>query len=150
MQERYGLSGRSPARFLLPAVVVLAFVGALTFVTAMLVTRDPVSGQVLTWTVVSPDRVDLTLRISSSGRDDVTCVVRAQDLTMVDVAYVEIDLTPEQQASLVPYSLRTLARAATVSVLGCATGGSPEGIPPPQFPPGVVPPEQPWTDSASG
>lgn len=150
MQERYGLSGRPKARYLLPGIVILAFVGVLAFITTTLITRDAVSGQVLTWTVVSPDRVDLTLRISSSERDDVTCVVRAQDLTMIDVAYVAIDLTPEEQASLVPYSLRTLARAATVSVLGCATGGSPTGIPPPQFPPGVVPPEQPWTDSASG
>jgi hypothetical protein len=150
MQERYGLSGRSPVRLLLPAAVILAFVGALAFVTTMLLTRETASGQVLTWTAVSPDRVDLTLRITSSGRDDVTCVVRAQDRTMIDVAYVAIPLTPEQQATLVPYSLRTLARAATVSVLGCATGGLPQGIPPPQFPPGVVPPDQPWTDSASG
>lgn len=150
MQERYGLARRSPARFLLPVAVIAVFIGALAVVTAVLLTRDPVSGQVLTWTVVGPDRVDITLRISSSQQDDVTCVVRAQDITMIDVAYTPIDLTPEQQGVLFPYSLRTLAPAATVSVLGCATGAMPTGIPPPQFPPGVVPPEQPWTDSASG
>jgi hypothetical protein len=150
MQQRYGLARQSPARFLLPGAVIAVFVAALAVVTTLLVTRDAVSGQVLTWTVVSPDRVDLTLRISSSEREPVTCVVRAQDITMVDVAYTEVELTPEQQGELVPYSLRTLAPAATVAVLGCATGAVPTGIPPPQFPPGVVPPEQPWTDSASG
>ena len=42
------------------------------------------------------------------------------------------------------FALRTLAPAYTVELLGCATGAAPK-VPPPQFPPGVVPPAQPYS-----
>ncbi len=42
------------------------------------------------------------------------------------------------------YALRTLAPAYTTELLGCAVGEAPRVIQP-QFPPGVVPPDQPFS-----
>ena len=37
------------------------------------------------------------------------------------------------------------APAFIVEILACEAGSPPQRVVPPQFPPGVVPPEQPWT-----
>jgi hypothetical protein len=138
MQERYGLNRSRTGTRIVATLVIVAFVLALGYV-AWSITRPRAEGRLITWSTVSPDRADLTF---DASEPHATCVVRAQDEQHVDVAYATItDVTGR-----VSFRLRTLAPAYVVEVLGCSGTGAPEVIPP-QFPPGVVPPTQPWTPS---
>lgn len=150
MQARYGLDRRPVGRWIAVGVVVLAFTGILIGVGALLGSRDSVQASLITWGVVAPDRVDLTFTVRPDPSQDVRCVLRAQDSTRADVGYAVAVIPPAPDGTpvMTSYALRTLAPAYVVELLGCATGTDPAGVPPPQFPPGVVPPEQPWTAPA--
>ncbi|MDP1877682.1 MAG: DUF4307 domain-containing protein [Actinomycetota bacterium] len=145
MQARYGVDRRPVGRWIGIGVVALVFTAILVGVTVALTTRDSVQNRLLSWTVQGPDRVDLTYQVTPDGTEVVQCILRAQDSRRIDVGYAVEAVAPT--ANRVPeiraYSLRTLAPAYTTELLGCATGTLP-AVPPPQFPPGVVAPEQPW------
>jgi hypothetical protein len=150
MQERYGLDRRPVGRWIAVGVVTLAFVGALVFV-AVGMGSGGLQTRLITWAVVGPDRVDITFQVQPDPDAPVTCVLRAQDENRIDVGYASVAIPPQSTDAAVisTYPLRTLAPAYTVELLGCAAGETPR-VPPPQFPPGVVPPEQPYSpDSAS-
>jgi hypothetical protein len=137
MQERYGFNRSRAGTRILASLVIVAFVAALAYV-GWAITRPRAEGRLITWSTVSSDRADLTFDVNVP---DATCVVRAQDQSHVDVGYATITGINGR----VDYRLRTLAPAYVVEVLGCSLpGGTPNAIPP-QFPPGVVPPSQPWT-----
>ena len=142
MQERYGLAHRPVGRRIAVTVIVVAFVGALAFVT-LGVTDNPVQSRLIAWDDVAADRVDMTIQVRRPEADEVTCVLRAQDVNRIDVGYAEVVLPAGDPQVLLDYSLRTIAPAYTAELLGCAVGGPPS-VPPPQFPPGVVPPAQPY------
>lgn len=143
MQERYGLDRRPIGRWITVAALVLAFAGALAFV-AVGVTRSSVQARLVSWDDVAADRVDMTVEIRRPAADEVQCVLRAQDSKRIDVGYAIVVVPAGSGEVTLDYSLRTLAPAYTAELLGCAAG-TPTGVPPPQFPPGVVPPEQPWS-----
>jgi len=115
----------------------------MAYVGAMLL-RGDIQFLLLRWTVVQDDRADATFEVRRDGADAVVCVLRAQDSKRIDVGYVEIDIPPGEDYTLVNYSLRTVAPAYTVEVLTCKR---PDELrtPGPQFPPGIAVPEQPWT-----
>ncbi|MFZ9987971.1 MAG: DUF4307 domain-containing protein [Candidatus Nanopelagicales bacterium] len=144
LQARYGV-GRRPWPAIIAGVAAIAvFVVALAFVTANLLSPT-VKYQVLAWRDVSADRVDITFEVRRAAEWDVYCVLRAQDESRADVAYTVVAIPRGTTYEQVTYSLRTLAPAYIVEVLACEAGSPPERVVPPQFPPGVVPPEQPWT-----
>jgi arginine/ornithine N-succinyltransferase beta subunit len=143
MQHRYGMDRRPIGRWIGTTICVLAFMGIAAYVTFGL-TRNPVDTHLVTWKVVSPDRTDLSIQVARPADRDVTCVVRAQDATRVDVGYATIDVPAGKAEVMVDYRLRTLAPSATVEVLGCGTD-TPLAVPPAAFPPGVVAPAQPWS-----
>ena len=120
----------------------LAFVAVLGYVTVGL-TRSVLEPRLIAWDDVASDHVDITFEVRRPATDDVTCVLRAQDENRVDVGYATVRVPPGDERVRVDYSLRTLAPAYTAELLGCATGGPPS-VPPPQFPPGVVAPDQPY------
>jgi hypothetical protein len=142
MQERYGMDRRPVGRWIGVTALTLAFVAVLAYVTVGL-TRNSVESRLLSWKDVGADRVDVAFEVRRSADDDVTCVVRAQDEDRVDVGYASVAIPPGDERVRVDYSLRTLAPAYAVELLGC-TAGRPPSVPPPQFPPGVVPPDQPY------
>ena len=146
MQARYGLDRRPIGRWIGIGVVATAFAAILVGVTVAITTRDSVQSRLLSWTVQGPDRVDLTYQVTPDDADVVQCIVRAQDSRRIDVGYAVVAVPPTANRipEIRPYSLRTLAPAYTAELLGCATGALP-AVPPPQFPPGVVAPAQPWT-----
>lgn len=151
MQARYGLDRRPVGRWIAVFLVVSAFIGALAFITVAM-DAGSVKTRLISWAVISPERVDITYQVEPDPDDSIECVLRAQDENRIDVGYatVRIPAQPADNVVIPSFALRTLAPAYTVELLGCAAGGSPR-VPPPQFPPGVVPPEQPFTaDSASG
>lgn len=145
MRERYGLDRRPVGRWIAVTVVVLAFLGILAWVTVGM-TTDNVQTRLISWGVVAPDRVDITYQVRADPSTAIECVLRAQDENRIDVGYAEVTVPPRPSDDVVisTFALRTLAPAYTVELLGCATGAAPK-VPPPQFPPGVVPPDQPYS-----
>lgn len=151
MQERYGLDRRPVGRWVAITVVIVAFIAVLALVTVR-ISDGAVQTRLITWGIVGPDRVDITYQVQPDPDASIECVLRAQDVNRIDVGYARVTIPPRpaDNVAISTFSLRTLAPAYTVELLGCAVGGTPR-VPPPQFPPGVVPPEQPFTaDSARG
>jgi Domain of unknown function (DUF4307) len=147
LQARYGVGHRSPLPLIAGFVGITAFVSALAFVTLNLVSPK-VTYDLLAWNDVAADRVDVTFDIRRSEEWDVYCVLRAQDESRTDVGYAVVGIPRGTSYVQTTYSLRTLAPAYVVEVLACQAGAPPERVVPAQFPPGVVPPEQPWTPPA--
>jgi len=143
MQARYGMDRRPIGTWIAATVLVIAFVGALAFV-AVGVTGNPIEFRLVSWSVAGPDRVDITFSVNRPADADVTCVLRAQDDNRIDLGYAVAEIPAGRTDELITYPMRTVAPAFTVELLGCSVDGLP-GVAPPQFPPGVVPPEQPWT-----
>lgn len=149
LQARYGV-GRRPWLAIAAGIAgLIVFVVALAFVTLNLLSPK-VTYEVLAWNDVSADRVDITFDVRRSEEWDVYCVIRAQDESRADVGYAVAAIPRGTSYAQVTYSLRTLAPAFIVEVLACEAGAPPERVVPPQFPPGVAPPEQPWTPPAGG
>lgn len=143
LRARYGLDRRRRWPVVVGGVLAVLFVGALAYV-AYNILSPGLYPKLLAWNVVGPDRVDVTFEVRRSDRADVYCIVRAQDETRADVGYALVPLPRGTSYVQTTYSLRTIAPAFVVELLGCEVGGPPARVPPPQFPPGVVPPEQPW------
>jgi hypothetical protein len=144
LQARYGIRRRSPLPVIAGVLGIVAFVCALAFVTFNLISPR-VDYELLAWNDIAADRVDVTFDIRRSAEWDVYCVLRAQDESRADVGYAVVGIPRGTSYEQLTYSLRTLAPAFFVEVLACEAGSPPTRVVPPQFPPGVVPPEQPWT-----
>lgn len=144
LQARYGIGRRSSLPLVFGIIASIGFVAALAFVTFNLVSPR-VTYELLAWDDVSADRVDVTFDIRRSEEWDVYCVLRAQDESRADVGYAVVGIPRGTSYVQTTYPLRTLAPAFVVEVLACQAGQPPERVVPPQFPPGVVPPDQPWT-----
>lgn len=144
LQARYGVGRRTRLPLIAGLIGIAAFIAALAFVTFNLVSPK-VTYKLLAWNDVAADRVDVTFDVRRSQEWDVYCVLRAQDESRTDVGYAVVGIPRGTSYEQVTYPLRTLAPAFVVEVLACEAGAPPERVVPPQFPPGVVPPEQPWT-----
>lgn len=143
MVTRYGLDGRPLGTIALVLVVVIAFTGALTWIT-MSMGANAVSSRVINWDDAAVDHVTMDFEVQRDGTVGVECALRAQDRTHVDVGYAVAQIPAGADRVQVSYALRTIAPAYTVEVLGCAPTGELQ-VAGPQFPPAVVPPEQPFT-----
>ena len=140
IQQRYGLERKAPRRWLVPIVVILA-VGLLAGV--RYAWRAGTEQGVLTlqaYRVDSAKTVALDLSYVPKARD-FTCAVRAQDQNHHDVGFAYLHIKTTQQPNWT-YRLTTRNLAASASVLGCQPGLATDRLPPPQFPPGVKPPQQ--------
>jgi len=148
MQSRYGLDRRPIGRWIAVGVIVIVFVAILGFV-AKGVMSNPTATRLLAWKAVGSDHVTITFQVEPDATQEVTCVLRAQDSHRIDLGYATTTIapTPGKDMVLRTYNLRTLAPAYTAELLGCEAGQTPR-VPGPQFPPGVVPPTQPWTAPA--
>jgi hypothetical protein len=142
MQHRYGLDRRPVGRWIAVSLLIAAFVVALGFV-AHAITKASVDGTLITWKVVGSDRVDARIQVRRVDDVPVTCVLRAQDFDRADVGYAVVDVPAGGLQVELPYSMRTLAPATITELLGCSADGRPN-VTPPQFPPGVVAPAQPY------
>ncbi len=141
MARRYGMDRSSTGTVLLSLVVILSFALALGWATIAL-TRDSIAVTMQSWTVRG-DRVDVAFTVRSGSGQPLICVIRAQDRSRADVGYATMTVPAGQGSAR--YALRIIAPAFVTEILGCAAGEAPRVIGP-QFPAGVVPPQQPWTD----
>lgn len=145
LRARYGV--RSGPRWGLAVLAVV--VGTLVVALGVLgyrLANPPVTSKLLAWRDVSAERVDITFEVRGPESATVYCVLRAQDVSRADVGYAVAELPPGSSYRQTTYRMRTVAPAYTAEVLECAAGEPPVRVAPPQFPAGVVPPEQPWTD----
>ncbi len=101
-----------------------------------------------TFRVISDDHVEITFDVVRELAKPAVCVVRARAVDGFDVGYAEVALPAQSGRTTHTYQLRTAYRALVAELLGCGLGGAPAGLPGPQFRPGVLPPEQPWTPPA--
>lgn len=143
MQERYGIRKRSPWAVAGVALLALAFVTLIGWITWRLATPAPQT-QLVKFTVNSETSVSLIFDLQRDGKAPTTCVLRARDLRHVDVGYARVQITPGRDSLRITYPLATLARATSAEVLGCANNGTPN-VDPPQFAPGTVNPPQKTT-----
>ena len=144
MRERYGLDRRPIGTWVAAGGLIVAFIGVLGIL-SLQINANPIEFRLVAWSVASPERVDVTFSVNRPAEAEVICVIRAQDENRIDLGYATVTLAPGSRDELVEYPLRTLAPAFTVELLGCSVDGPP-GVVPPQFPPGVVMPDQPWTE----
>lgn len=141
MRARYGMERRSRAPWVVAALTVgvLAFVGWLTL--AEQGTR--VDGTLLSWDAQA-DHAHVVIDVRRAHGQAVSCALRAQDRTRVDVGYLTVEVPAGAQQVQVEADVATLMPAYVVELLGCAVPGELR-VPGPVFPPGVVPPAQPWS-----
>jgi hypothetical protein len=141
MRERYGVGGHTGTVVAIIAIVLgLALLGVLGWA----LNAERVQSRLLSWDIIQDDRVDVTFEVRPLDERDVVCVVRAQDSTRTDVGYARVVIDGGSDYRAITYPLRTLIPAYTVELLGC---GFPDALDvvSPQFPPGVVAPDQPWS-----
>lgn len=148
MRERYGIRPTPWWFYAGVGAVIAAFIAATGWVGYQLSAGAGLQYEVLSWRVVAPDRTDITFEVTRADNADVYCVIRAQDETRADVGYAIAVLPRGTTYVQETYSLRTLAPAFVIEVLACEVGGPPERVIPPQFPQGVVPPDQPWSEQS--
>lgn len=133
------MGGRSAWTIALVIIVVMAFFAAVAWATVNM-GRESAQYRLLTWSVTSPTLATLEFEVLNPTDEPAVCVVRAQDENHVDVGYSRVTVPPSAGYVRVPYELVTLAPAFAVELLGCEAGGEPN-VPPPNFPPGVAPPQ---------
>lgn len=141
MRARYGVR-RTPwwvwglgALVLVPLVAVLA-------VSLWQRVDPPVTGTLITYDVVSADRVDVQLRVDRSAGAGAVCALRAQDASHQDVGYAVVQITGDSPTVAGTYPLATRDTAYIAEVLGCAPTAAALSVPEPAFPPGTANPSQ--------
>ena len=144
MRQRYGYD-RNPWPARLVAIALVLGYGAIVGWVAFNVSKDPIDVRVLVWSQPLPERVDLTFEVQRPADLAVTCALRAQDDDRTDLGYAQADIPAGRATVRTTYLLHTLGPAKYVEVLACVDAAQPERLPQPNFPPGVVPPTQPWT-----
>ena len=143
MAQRYGLD-RTPWG---TAIIVTSVIGAFALVLGWIgfSLASGVRTRVLTWDDSASDHVTMEFEVQRDGALALDCAIRAQDRTHIDSGYALTSIPPGADTVRISYALRTLAPAFTVEVLGCGPPGELR-VTPPQFPPGVVAPSQPYSE----
>ena len=147
IRQRYGVGGRP--RWLLPAAGFGALMLALTAFLGYRTLQSEISAGLASFAVESDEHVQLSFAVRRAEAVPATCVVRARAQDGFDVGYAVVALPAAAGHTGHTYELRTAYRAIVGELLGCAVGDQPPAsVPPAQFRPGVVPPEQPWSPAA--
>ncbi len=148
IRTRYGVGTRP--RWLLPAVVTGLVMMALVGFLGIRLFQGGISAGLASYSVEADDHVHLSFAVQRSEAMPATCVVRARAQDGFDVGYAVVSLPAAAGHSAHTYDLRTAYRAILGELLGCHLGqDAPANVPPAQFRPGVVPPEQPWSPAAA-
>jgi hypothetical protein len=142
LEQRYGRRSTSPVAVAV-GIVVAVVVGGLLGWIAWVNANPPVRYKLLTYQAAGDHAVDITWEVRRSATDAVTCVLRAQDETHVDIGYAYVTLGVDGTDYVQPtYRLTTLSPAYSADVIDCGVGAEPPRTVPPQFRPGTSPPPQ--------
>lgn len=144
IRDRYGVTERP--RWVVPALLLLGLAGVIvaTAMAAQLV-NPPIAAGVSAYKTISDDHMAVEFQVQRRNSAPATCVLRARAEDGFDVAYAVVELPADQGRTVHTYDLRTAYRPFVAELLGCSVDGPPQDVAGAQFRPGVVPPEQPWT-----
>jgi uncharacterized protein (DUF58 family) len=145
LAARYGTRNQDRRLVVVIAVCAAALLGFLSWATLVGAT-PPASGTLLTYSLSSDSEIQVSFQVRTRPglEGPFICVLRAQDAQRIDVGYALVDIRATDGATqTVTYTLSTRTRGRVVEVLGCDQGTDiPPTVPQPQFPPGVLAPEQ--------
>ena len=147
IRARYGVTDRP--RWLIPvlvAVLLLVAAGVSTMVAQLV--NPPIAAGVTSYKTLADDHMTIEFQVQRRASAPATCVLRARASDGFDVAYAVVELPADQGRTTHTYELRTAYRPFVGELLGCGIDGPPENVTGAQFRPGVVAPEQPWTQPA--
>jgi hypothetical protein len=139
MRARYGLDHRDWPTLTMIGILVAAFLAIIGWIATTSGTSG-VQFRLLSWEIISPTQVNISYEVRPPANRTTYCVLRAQDVTRADVGYQIIEIPPGPDYVRQTTTLDTLIPAYTAEILGCALD-EPPMVNPPQFPPGVLPPE---------
>lgn len=142
LRDRYGLP-RPKTGLVVAGLLIAALVAGLMGFISHYVLTHQVVGRMISFTVISPSRVNTKYYIAHAPAGPVTCVLRAQDVHHVDVAYAYVvSFVPDNKSVTVTYPLTTSGTANIAEVLACGAGTTPPQAPAPAFYPGQPAPSQ--------
>jgi Domain of unknown function (DUF4307) len=120
MAERYGVT---PPRRRLLAVAALAVAGVVLLGwlawSAWVQGTTSVSGQVVSFDVVSPHRIDVTVQISHPADAAAQCTLEAQAVDHTVVGQVLVSVPAGEGAGKVTSTIKTDREATSATVTGC-------------------------------
>jgi hypothetical protein len=119
---RYGRR-REPGRIArwLPGLLSCVLVLVVIWIALYLYGRygdNPYQGTVLSYSVISDSRLEVSLQVQKPADHPATCRVQAKDGRGGEVGYAEVRVAGGANVQLT-YALATKGRAVTVDVLGC-------------------------------
>ncbi len=142
LEQRYGRPRTSPVVVAVGIIVAGVVAGLLAWI-AWVNANPPVRYKLLAYRSAGDTAVDVTWEVRRSATSAVTCVLRAQDSTHVDVGYAYVTIGVDGSDYVQPtYRLTTIAPAYSADVIACGEGSTPPETVPPQFRPGTSPPAQ--------
>lgn len=146
IRERYGVTRRP--RWIIPVALVAAL-GAVIVSIAWVrdLTNPRVAAGIAAYQTLSDDHMVIEFQVQRRDSTPVVCAIRARATDGFDVGYAVVDVPAGQGRTTHTYDLRTAYRGFVGELLGCGVDELPANTPGAKFRPGVVPPEQPWTQS---
>lgn len=146
LSARYGSPGHSNRKTVAIVSLLAAALAAYLWWAFFVGANPAVTASLLTYDITSPSSVTVTFETKTRPglQGPFTCVIRAQDDERIDVGYALFDVRPTNGAPrTIEWVLTTRRAAQFVEVLACDQGVErPAKAPAPQFPPGVLPPQQ--------
>lgn len=137
LHERYGIRPPNPWRWLAVGAAIVVVAPVLGYAASRYVATQQIPYALISWASTDEHHVRVDWKLdANSGRQ--WCAVRAQSFDHLDVGFVVVPVTPGR--SSVSYVMTTLQRPVAVDVENCTS--NPSELLGPQFPPGVLPPQQ--------
>ena len=140
LKERYGVNKRDWSKIVATAILLACGIGLVLF-TGYRNSRPSVAGELISFKVISADKVTVTWKVQRPEESLIYCVIRAQDVEKTDVGYATVSVPAGAKYSKFSYDLTTNGEAVLAEVLGCGSTKK-FRVPPPNFPPGVQIPAQ--------
>jgi len=146
LQERYGY--RKVAKSTIAVgVLLLLVVVALGIWIGSIVANPDVRWTLLGYSDKDAAHTTVTYEVTRDADTAVQCALRVQDARKSDVGYAIVTIPAGTATFQQTYPVATTARGASGQILGCAQVGKQLPVPPPDFPPGMTNPSQPWSPS---
>ncbi len=145
LHERYGIRPKSPWRWVALGLVLVVAVPSGLYAASRYVDTQRIPFALISWSAESSSRVRVLWKLDAYDRRQ-WCAVSAQDFDHYDVGFAVVPVPAGVTA--VTYTLNVTERPLAVEIADCAD--SPYDLAGPQFPPGVLPPEQPAPGLAPG
>lgn len=137
LHERYGIRPPSPYRWVAIAAAVLVAAPTAIYAASRYVATQQVPFALISWASLDEQHAQVIWELEASSEQR-WCVVRAQDFDHFDVGFAVVPV--RAGVTRMEYGLATREHPLAVDITACETDVY--SLPGPQFPPGVLPPQQ--------